>query len=156
MALRNPYFNGMNTGSMLSSAASGYAAAGPIGAVVSGVTNYFQQDAQTKQAVDAVNTDFGVNYDAYGRPSFDSQAFGQGIQDFVGLRETVRPGAVALRPKRRRHMERKMMEVYDQLNAGQQNYNQAETSYRDRMSQLSDYMSRQNDVNKLQNLYRFE
>lgn len=149
----NPYFQGLNTGSMAGAVASGFAAGGPIGAVASGVTNYFQQDAQMKQAIDAVNTDFNTSYDALGRPAFDSQGFGQGVQDLQGLMESTRPGAIAMRPKRRRQMEDKARELYSSITTGQQNYNTAESNYRDRMSQLSDYNSRQRT--NYMNLYRF-
>lgn len=160
-AFGNPNQFSMNSGVMggaIGGAASG-AAAGPvgagIGAVVGGATAFFKQDAQLKQNVDNVNTSFNMNYDAYGRPVYNSQGFAQGVDDLRGMMEATRPGAHAMRPRRRRQMERKAGELYSNLTTGQQNFNQSESRYRDRQLQLQDYYNKQNDNSQLYNLYRF-
>lgn len=153
-AFGNPGEYGMSTGNMLGAVGSGFATGGPIGGVVAGVTNFFQQDAKLKQRVNNINTSFNNGVDAYGRPTYDSQAYAQGSQDLSGLMKSIRPGAQALRPRRRRQMERKAGQLYNALQAGQQNYNQAETAYRDRSLQLQDYYNRQNDNSRMYNLYR--
>lgn len=160
-AFGNPNQFSMNGGVMggaISGAASG-AAAGPIGAgvgaVVGGLTSFFKQDAQLKQNIENVNTNFNMNYDAYGRPTFNSQEFAQGVNDLEGMMQASRPGASPMRPRRRRQLERKSAELYSNITTGQQNFNQAEANFRDRNIQLQDYYQRNNDTNRLHNLYRF-
>ena len=152
-AFGNPDQFNMSGGNMLGATASGFAAGGPIGGAVAGISNFFQQDARLKQNIEGVNTDFNGATDAYGRPVYNSQGFAQGIQDFQGLAEATRPGAHPMRPRRRRQAERKLGQLYTNLQQGQQNYNTSEASYRDRMLQYQDYLDKQN--NHLNNLYQF-
>ena len=159
-AFGNPNQFSMNGGVMggaISGAASG-AAAGPIGAgigaAIGGVTSFFKQDAQLKKNINNVNTSFNGMTDIYGRPVFQGAEFGQGIQDLQGLMEATTPGKHAMRPRRRRQAERKLGELHNSIMTGQQNFNQAETGFRDRMTQLSEFNERMNDNSRLFNLFR--
>ena len=162
-AFGNPNQFSMSQGGIMGGVASGAAsgaAAGPlgagVGAVVGGVTSFFKQDAQLKKNINNVNTDFNSMTDIYGRPVFDSTGFAQGTSDLQGLMEATVPGKHAMRPRRRRQAERKLNELHNSIMTGQQNFNQAETKFRDRMTQLSEFNERVNDNSRLQNLYRFQ
>lgn len=154
-ALGNPDQFYMNDANMLGAVGSGFATGGPIGGLVAGVSNFFGQDAKLKRSIENVNTDFNTTFDAYGRPVYQGAEIGQGIQDFQGLMEATRPGAHAMRPRRRRQAERKAGELFGAIKEGQQSYNQAEVGYRNRMLQYQDYMDRQDDQSRLSNLYRY-
>ena len=160
-AFGNPNQFSMSQGGIMGGVASGAAsgaAAGPlgagIGAVVGGVTSFFKQDAQLKQNINNVNTSFNGMTDIYGRPVFDSTGFAQGTSDLQGLMEATRPGAHAMRPRRRRQAERKLTQLHSSLTTGQQNFNQTEAGFRDRSIQLSEYQERMNDNSRIFNLFR--
>lgn len=151
----------MNDAGVLGGVASGAlggASAGPVGAFVGGVTggltSFFKQDAALKQATNNVNTSFNGMTDAYGRPSYNGGEFAQGLQDLQGLQQAVRPGAHALRPRRRRQMMQKAGELYQGIHQGQQNYNQAESNYRNQNLAMQDYYDRVNHTN-YRNLFSY-
>lgn len=144
----------MDNGQVLGSAASGFASGGPIGAVIGGLTSTFKQDQALKAKTNNVNTSFnGVN-DMYGRPTYQSQEFAQGFQDFEGLQEATRPGKHSLMPRRRKQMMEKSFELFQGIQKGQQNYNQAENSFRNRNLQMNDYLERVNNTT-YNNLYKY-
>lgn len=174
----NPYFTGlssglaagqsfgipqnnfqMSNGGVFGGAASGAisgASAGPIGAgvgaLVGGVTSFFKQDKNLKNATNNVNTDFNNQVDMYGRPVYQGGQYAQGFQDLSGLMEATRPGAHALRPKRRRQMENKAKQLYQAIQQGQQSYNQSEGQFRQQAIANQEYQER---LNRGRNLYQY-
>lgn len=171
----NPYFSGLSSGltagqsfgapknnfqmndggvfGAVGSGAMGGAAAGPVGAgvgaVVGGVTSFFKQDKSLKEATNNVNTQFAPQTDMYGRPIYQGGQYAQGFQDLEGLMEATRPGSHALRPKRRRQMERKANELYSAIKTGQQNFNQSEGQFRQQSISRQEYLERLNNRNNL-------
>lgn len=134
----------MDDGAILGSAASGFATGGPIGALIGGTTAFFKQDKALKENTENVNTSFNGMTDAYGRPVYNSGEFAQGFSDFSGLIEATRPGAHALRPRRRKQMMKKAEELYRGIGQGQQNYNQAEGRFRQQNIAQQEYLERMN------------
>jgi hypothetical protein len=149
----------MNKGGVLGAVGSGAlagASAGPVGAAVGGliggVTSVFKQDRALKQATNNVNTNFNTQTDMYGRPVFQGGEFAQGFSDLRGLMQATRPGAHALMPRRRRQMEQKAEQLYNALTKGQQNFNQSESSFRNRSIANQEYQER---LNRNRNLYSY-
>lgn len=141
-----------------SGAASGFASGGPIGAavgaVVGGVTSFFKQDKQMRDNIENVNTSFNGMTDVYGRPVYQGGEFAQGLSDLDEMREAGRPGAKAMRQRRRKQLLQKTGELYQGIQQGQQNYNAASDSYRNRGIQMQEYFERLNN-NRLQNLHTY-
>lgn len=140
-------FGGVASGAMAGSAA------GPVGAFVGGltggITGFFKQDKALKEATENVNTNFTNQVDAFGRPVYQGGQYAQGIADFEGLREATTPGAHALRPKRRKQMERKLHELHGAIRQGQQGFNQSEGQFRQQAISRQEYLERLNNRNNL-------
>lgn len=150
-------------GNILGGAATGAASgasAGPVGAAVGAIvgagTSFFKQEKALKKNIENVNTSFNGVTDIYGRPVFNSGEFAQGLSDLQGLNDGIRKANRApMGVRRLKQLGNKRRDLYEGIQSGQQNFNQAESNFRNRSLQFRDYFERQNDQSRLYNLYRY-
>jgi hypothetical protein len=139
----------------------GLASGGVIGAVVGGVTKQWGQQSEVKKALNNLDTSVqGVQYDAYGRPSYGGASVIQAQSNIdelnkgeASMKGGIDPATSVFSMANKRRIRRKRSELKTNMIKAQQTYNQADVSNRSQMNSLEDYYQRKNPTNRMYNIY---
>jgi hypothetical protein len=155
--LPNTQSNGysINPFSVGAGAAGGFATGGPVGMGVGAGTALAGQVSGVRNAIDNTQTQFdGTNYDGYGRPVYNGSAISQGINSINELEQGRKSAMTWIDPSARFVFDRKANQVRQGMRSAQNQYNEADRSYRGQMNVREDYNQRLNSSNRLWNLYK--
>jgi hypothetical protein len=148
-------FDGMQAAGKGAAAGS---AAGPVGALAGAIFGTLgetiKQPFKINKSIRNVNTQFNsTSYDAYGRPVYVGGDVSRAASDIQGLNKTAewdKDNILGLGRK----ASRKRDQVLQNMHQAQNQYNNADVSYRNSMNQQEDYYQRINSNSRLYNLFR--
>ncbi len=139
----------------LNAGAQGFAAAGPIGAVVGAGLNQIGQGIAISKAVGKVDpTIQGGGVDVYGRPVYNSQGVVTQSQNLRKLRRGLekKVGNTG-NPFTKKKMRNKIEDINTNITGTQEDYNRAAQLYNDQQTTQQQYNQLLNNQARLRNLY---
>lgn len=140
--------------SSVQGAISGYAAGGAYGALAGAITGPVSQVLQSHKNLNNLDTNVGgMHTDAYGRPVYSVGEFTNALNQLPELEKTANWDSTNILGLGRKAGQ-KRDELVAGVQRGQQNYNQAESNFRNRNLQMMDYFERVNN-NNYANLYKY-
>jgi len=139
---------------------------GVIGAIVGGVTAQIGQFRNVNENLRNLDTGVnGTNFDAYGRPTYNGQAFGEANEKSAALGKGIRKlnkthldpatNLISSFSGTRRKMKRKQAELLKNIAAAKQDYNRSDVDFRNSQAAMDTYYKNLNNSNRMNNLYRF-